>query len=406
MADPGDPVSRILWVGNPPGIGSGYSGQAGLFIPRLQAMGHQVAVACNYGLQGMRLEAAGVTYYPSDNAWGNRTLGSYIDDFQPDRVVALCDAWVLRPEMWPDGVRVAVWAPVDHYPVPPAVLATLAHEKVQPVAMSRFGEQLMRDCGLDPLYLPHGVDTTLFNPRPDTKAAIRAELGIPADAFLVGMVAANSSLEDRKGFKQSLVAFSRFAKNRGDVWLYAHTNADPPAGAGLPLGEGVLAAGCPPDRVKFPPASLWHLGAPPALVSNLYQAFDVLLNPSMGEGFGIPILEAQACGVPVIASDHSAMSELTQSGWLVAGDPNYDWLQRSYWIWPFVDSIVAALESAYESRGDDDLREGAAMFARLYDADLIARDYWPAVLDKLGRPRETPSLATAALEERLSRVGA
>jgi glycosyltransferase involved in cell wall biosynthesis len=353
----------------------------------------------------MRIEAGPVTYYPSDSAWGNRTLGTFAEHFHADHVIALCDAWVLRPDEWPDDLRVAVWAPVDHYPIPPAVLATLAHEKVQPIAMSRFGEQLMQDCGLEPLYVPHGVDTAVFNPRPQDRDAIREELGVPRDAFLVGMVAANSSLVDRKAFGQSFVAFSRFAKNRPDVWLYAHTNADPPPGVGLDLAAGVLSAGCPPDRVKFPPPSFWHLGAPAGLVSNLYQAFDVLLNPSMGEGFGVPILEAQACGVPVIASDHSAMSELTQAGWLVAGDPNYDWMQKSYWIWPFVDSIVAALESAYEERDNQELRRGAAAFAGLYDAGLIAEAYWPKVLDALGAPRQVAPLAQGKLADALARIG-
>jgi glycosyltransferase involved in cell wall biosynthesis len=137
------------------------------------------------------------------------------------------------------------------------------------------------------------------------------------------------------------------------------------------------------------------------LVADLYQAFDVLLNPSMGEGFGIPILEAQASGVPVIASDHSSMSELTQAGWLVAGDPNYDWLQQSYWTWPFIDSIVAALEQAYDQRGNQDLRDGARMFASLYDADLITRDYWPPVLDRLGEPRTVAPLAQREIAARV-----
>jgi len=80
-------------------------------------------------------------------------------------------------------------------------------------------------------------------------------------------------------------------------------------------------------------------------------------------------------------------------------------LQKSYWIWPFVDSIVGALEQAYEQRDDQDLRDGAAMFGRLYDADLIARDHWPNVLDKLGAPRETRPLAEARLDEALARAG-
>ena len=46
----------------------------------------------------------------------------------------------------------------------------------------------------------------------------------------------------------------------------------------------------------------------------IYSAADVLLSPSMGEGFGVPIIEAQACGTPVITGDWTSMSEITRTG--------------------------------------------------------------------------------------------
>ena len=43
--------------------------------------------------------------------------------------------------------------------------------------------------------------------------------------------------------------------------------------------------------------------------ANVYTGFDVLIQPSSYEGFGLPILEAQACGMPVITTDAQPMSE-------------------------------------------------------------------------------------------------
>lgn len=379
-------MSRILWLSNPEWVGSGYGEQTALFRPRLAALGHDVAVQCNFGLMGTVQQWNGVTVYPSDGAWGNKTVGTWAEDHKADAIIALCDAWVMHPDEWPDDLRMAIWAPIDHFPVPPAVLATLAHPKVTPIAMSRFGEQQMRDCELDPIYVPHGVDTTLFRPRPEVRNQVRDGLGIPRDVFLVGMVAANKGNPSvpRKGFPQAFHAFSNFAKTHKDAWMYAHTEAEPSSGGGIHLAKLASIVGIPDDRLMFTGKKAWARGGPTRQnVADLYQAFDVLLAPSMGEGFGIPILEAQACGIPVITSDHSAMREVGQVGWLVTGDPWWDALQDSFFIVPSIDSITAALEAAYTSRGDEALSEAAATFAQTYDANLVTVEYWEPALERL-----------------------
>ena len=386
---------RILWLSNSIWAGSGYGEQSRMFVPRLQALGHELAVAANFGLQATTLEHDGFTIYPASSNWGNPTISTYAKHHRADLVIALCDAWVMKPDEWADDLRMAIWTPIDHYPIPPAVLAVLQHEKVRPIAMSRFGETWMHKFGLAPLYVPHGVDTGVFRPRPDLRESARDALSIPHDAFLVGMVAANKGNPSfpRKGFPQAFDAFASFAKKHKDAYLYVHTQAQPGGIDGIDLITLSRAVGCPETRVAFPPDHAWHLGImDQKFVANLYAAFDVLLNPSMGEGFGIPILEAQACGVPVIASDHSAMSELTQAGWLVKGDRWWDALQSSFAICPSIASIENALEAAYDSRGDQKLRDAAAEFARGYDADLLTERYWAPALEALDRPREVAPL--------------
>lgn len=391
---------RILWLGNAPWAGSGYGEQTAMFLPRLQALGHDVACVANYGLQAGVTEWNGIPVYPGDGNWCNRTIGTFAEHFQADLVLTLHDAWVMTPDKWPDDLRMAIWAPIDHYPIPPAVLATLKHDKVTPIAMSRFGEEWMQRFKLDPLYVPHGVDTSLFRPQPDIKQAVRRELGIPEDSFLVGMVAANKGSPQfpRKGFPQAFEAFERFSRTHDDAFLYVHTEATP-NGGGVNLETLILALdalapkrGRLKDRVRFPSEKVFHLGFPREQMANLYCAFDVLMNPAMGEGFGIPVLEAQSCGVPVIASNHSAMIELTQAGWLVEGDPWWDALQESFAFVPAIGSIEAALGAAYEARGSDELASAARSFAELYDADLVTVKYWEPVLDALSRPREVPPL--------------
>jgi glycosyltransferase involved in cell wall biosynthesis len=377
-----------LWLSNAPWAGSGYGEQTALFTRRLKDAGHDVAIVCNYGLNGAGMNWAGIDCYPTDTVWGNRNLPVFADDYRADQVIALCDAWVLNPASWPEGLRVGLWAPVDHVPLPAAVRDVLDDGRVQPIAMSRFGERMMRDAGLNPLYVPHGIDTTLFRPQPEIRDAVRDELGIPHDVFLAGMVAANVGNPEapRKAFPQVFQAFARFAAKHDDVWLYTHTEAIPKPGAGgLNMHHLAEDTGCPVGRMRTPADKSWHLGMPAQFVSYVYQALDVLLMPSMGEGFGIPLVEAQACGVPVITSDHSAMTELAHAGWLVAGEPWYNAAQRSFFTVPSITAITDALEAAYAARDDQTIRHAAAAFGALYDADTVYSDYWqPALQELLG----------------------
>jgi glycosyltransferase involved in cell wall biosynthesis len=61
-------------------------------------------------------------------------------------------------------------------------------------------------------------------------------------------------------------------------------------------------------------------GVPLAETVAFYQAADVFVYPSLNETFGLPILEAMACGCPVVTSDTSAMPE-TAGGAAVLADP-------------------------------------------------------------------------------------
>lgn len=372
-------------------VASGYGKQTALFVPRLRDQGHDMAMAANFGVAGVTTYWNGMPVFAAQQDWGNPSISTFARHFSVDWVIALCDAWVMRPDKWDDEVKMAIWAPVDEWPPPPAVLETLKHDKVQPIAMSRFGEHWLRKAGLDPLYVPHGVDTNVFYPYEESqRRETREILEMPKDAFVVGMVGANrgwSQHAPRKSFPQAFDAFAEFARRHDDVYLYCHTVAQP-APPGIDLVLLARGVGIPEDRLAFPPDVAWHLHVmDDAFVAGIMNACDVLLNPSMSEGFGIPIIEAQACGTPVIASDHSSMPELTASGWLVSGDKWWDGAQMAFALMPSVDSILERLEEAYESRGDPAQRDAAIELAQTYDADRVAELYWKPALEELDRPK-------------------
>lgn len=386
---------KILWHSNAPWVGTGYGSQTAIFAPRLKAIGHDVAISAFYGLHGTGLDYEGLKIYPSDDEWGNRwtsimaTEHSGTQDPRDVLIITLMDVWVMLPgKLW-SQLKMASWVPVDHVPVPIRVFDFFQKQGSIPIAMSRFGEQQLQLAGLDPLYVPHGVVTSKMVPRGQAEARAVCSQGphkIPDDAFVVGMVAANmSNNPSRKGFPQAFQAFAEIRRRHPEALLYLHTELQ--AGRfGLDLRELALATGVPIDSIRYTPPWQLFKGVDYPLMSWFYSAFDVLLCPSYGEGFGVPIVEAQACGTPVVVNDFSSMPELCGAGWAVDGDPWYDATQGAWFQSANVASIVEALEAAYQAKGTaeaDTRSQEAVAFAQTYDADLIVETYWKPVLEQI-----------------------
>jgi glycosyltransferase involved in cell wall biosynthesis len=382
-------LTKIVWHSNAPWVGTGYGSQTALFTPRIRELGHDVAISAFYGLQGRVLDWEGIKVYPSDGDWGNRWLAAFAadhsgcGDVQQTTVIGLHDVWVLKDPII-NALRLVSWVPVDHFPLPPAVHDFFTRTGSIPVAMSRYGEETLRVAGLDPLYVPHGVDTAVLEPiSEDEKQRIRALAGIPENAFVVGMVAANQGVApSRKAFPQVFEAFAEFRQNHPEAMLYLHTIKTPGA-AGLNLLALANQCGIPTDAIRWSAEIGFVMGLPYDAMKSVYGLMDVLANPAYGEGFGIPIVEAQACGLPVIVNDFSAMPELCGAGWKVRGDSWYDASQGSWFSAPRVGEIVQAMETAYIHARDPELKAIAREFALGYDADLVTHRYWVPVLAEI-----------------------
>lgn len=359
---------------------TGYGQQTALFAPRIRDLGHDLAISAYAGIAGAMQAWEGIAVYPADEYAGNKLLDKYAEHFAADLVVTLMDVWVMSGRTMAD-LPMACWVPVDHWPCPPAVARFFTESDARPIAMSRFGERQLADAGLDPLYVPHGVDTGVFKPCEGDRGDFRRALGLPADVFLVGMFAANiGNVPPRKAFPQALDAFARFHKTHPDSLLYLHTEMTGRKN-GIDLAAVCEAVGLPPSSVGWPPILPFELGMPQQQIAALYQACDVTLLPSYGEGFGIPLVESQACGTPVITGGWTAMEELCGAGWQVEGDRWWDSPQKAFYGFPHVDSIVACLEDAYGKAGS--MRDRAREFALQYDADRVAEEHWRPVLDRL-----------------------
>ncbi len=377
---------RITWLSNAPWAKTGYGNQTGLFAPRLAAAGHDVAVIAFYGLEGGILgwtanNGVSIPVYPRGyHPYGQDVMSAHTLHYGAEIMISLMDAWVVQPEMILGGVKWVPWFPVDMDPLPPPVARNVSRAWKR-IVFSKFGQRMVTDAGMDCYYVPHGVDTKAFKPEPMAEA--RQAAGLPADRYIVGMVAANKGVPSRKAFMPQLEAFSWFHKNHPEALLYLHTTrGESGENAGANLVEYIDYLGIR-DHVVFCDQYTNMLGYPDEYMRHVYNSLDVHMLVSMGEGFGIPILEAQACGCPVITGDWTAMPELTFSGWKVYKDDADKWWTPlgAYQYQPRPAAIADRLEEAYRLRGNQDYRDRARAGALAYDADRVVEKYWLPALE-------------------------
>ena len=364
-------------------------------MPRIAGAGHEiVAIAAPYTFGGAVLEWEGIPLLPSvrDMA-GNDIITANYEYFKADLLFTLCDPFGLQKSAKDlSQINASMWFPVDTNPLGEGDVAVLRDSQAIPVAMSQFGAQVLRSEGADPLYCPHAVDTKVF--QPGDQAPFRDTVpAIGPDTFVIGICAMNRD-PLRKGFSEQMLAFSRFHSRHPDSHLALHTSPVNSPGLNLKSLAERLGIGA---VVTFPDSYAYDMAMITAeQMAVWYQGLDILSLCSYGEGFGIPLIEAQACGVPVVTTDASAMSELCGGGWLVSGTPFWSSGHNAWWLRPDATDIEQAYEVAYQAKQDGTLpRKPAYDFAQQYDIDRVFQQYMVPALAEI-EERIDPEKALSA----------
>jgi glycosyltransferase involved in cell wall biosynthesis len=372
---------------------TGYGQQTALIAPRLNNTGHPTAVISTYGHQGMPINWNGVQVYGSGfHPYALDVLYGHSMTFKADILLSMIDLQVFDTSVL-FGLKWTPWFPCDHVTIPPVIMHNVK-QAFHPITMSRNVNAEMDKAGLEYSYVPCAIDTSVFKPR--NQAESREKLKFPKDKFIVGMVAMNKGNPSRKAFHQNIAAFAALQKKRGDCVMYLHTMDGTRAPAETEnLIEYIKALGLTygyafKDDVSkvdviFADQYGMIIGYTSEMMADIYSALDVHCGVTRGEGFGIPIVEAQACGCPVIVGDWSSMPELVSSGWKVSkedADPVFTPLNAFQYI-PRVAAIADKLDAAYVMRGNEDYRKRAAAGAKAYDIEKVMEKYWIPTLEKI-----------------------
>lgn len=363
---------KLIWLSVAPWAPTGYGIVTKEIVSRIQKEGHEVIVACKHFHCG-DVEWNGIhTIQGMDVGILNRM----IDKGKYDYIITLLDNHALPdiPKNW------ISYTPFDTEKIPQSISKYL-DKPLMIIALTKHGQSEIESKGYECLYVPHGVDLKTFYPDDKKREEGRKNLGWQ-DNFIIGTVGVNYP-DDRKNFVNLILAFKKFHDKHDEARLFLSTTPlDTNGDRYLPLVVKSLGL----DKlVKWPHPDAYSIGqVSDKMVANRYRQMDIFCMPTKGEGFGIPLLEAQACGVPVVTTGASTGPELCPTQYLIpVKDYEWQWFNKEWRASVNSESIFETLEIAY----NDPLRtriglNGCKDVAK-YDWDTVFDTYWKPILKKI-----------------------
>lgn len=297
---------------------SGFAQVAEAIAAELADRGWQISVlAVNYRGDPTPLQQR-YALYPAmvgGDALGMNRIAGVVSATDPDVVLLIADPWIvaryvrtLREALTTLPPMVA-YMPVDA----PGVLAEacrgveLLHSAV---AYTQFGAaELARVGGRNIRVIPHGIDRQVFRPINQLEARLACGVDPAWDVTLV--VDRN---QPRKAIDLALEGFAAWIHDRQEFGqptdhlrlVYHGALRDP---AGWPLDLLARDLGIAEQFIVTKKDMTALSGVPQEDMPLIYSMADVRLSTTLGEGWGLTLMEAMACGVPVITTHWGAAPE-------------------------------------------------------------------------------------------------
>ncbi len=322
---------KALIVGDSPFLKTGFGRVNAIAAKAFADAGFEVGCVSGLSMDPVEDDLGYKMYYPEQgDVVGLHKTNEAIYDFEPDIVYHTGEPGTMTgfARVIPARLPFLTYAPIEGEPIVISEWRNVLSQ-LPVITCSQYGADILkRYCGIsDPAWVYHGIDHDVFkvNGRRDE---IRNILGW-SDKFVVMTVASNVRRKQHPRLFEA-IAILKHTYKQDDVILYDHTVPfDSHWLEGWNLPEIAYAFDIL-DIVKFNPAivkgndSIDDVSPYNGIgLVDLYNAADLFVLPSQVEGFGLPIAEAMACGVPVMVTRYAA-------GWEVArpagiGIPVSDW---------------------------------------------------------------------------------
>jgi len=246
-----------------------------------------------------------------------RATGQWVEDVvklvyatKPDVVFVIQDA------PYGEAVRNAAidWSqhkfvmltPVDGAPIEPAWV-NLMKEADAAFTISQFGVDAFREAGVKVGLVRPAINPNIFYEYPlERKRELRRKMLLGEDAFIVGTMAQN---QGRKAIPLMMEGFNTFAKDKPNAFYILDMDKTSPVGWHLTH----LIEQNQWDRSKFIfREDCFRQGVTD--LTDRYNLLDVHTVLAHREGYGLPLVEAMACGVVSIAMDYCSGTEIVGDG--------------------------------------------------------------------------------------------
>lgn len=334
---------KVLWIGDAV-VNSGFSVVTHNVCNRLYKL-------CDLEVYGIRYNGKAKLPYPyvvhpamvGTDIYGFENIKAVVEETSPDVVVIFNDDHIIEKytariaggthrivPMFPinllplDKERMLGFS-VDSYNIP----LVLTYTDFAQLEINRINPNIE----VKSVY--HGVEHTVFYPQSDVKTS----LGL-RNTFVVGTIGSNTY---RKRLDLFLRGFAKFASNKSDVKCLIHaTNLDlaydlPTIVKDLRIEDKTILSTKSKDFGD---------------VNIMYNLMDVNVNTSLGEGFGLPLIEGAACGVPVLCPEHGNLIDIWDDNATYIKVKDYEYIAGTKFVGGVVDidDLADKLTMLYEDR--------------------------------------------------------
>ena len=310
---------NILWLSDSPMTVTGYATISWNICNKLAEAGHNVyCIGHNYvgqmipaGVEVGEIDKVKFKFNilgGSSQPYAQDLIMPYIKKYNIDVFGILLDTfmtfpWLLNLDFSP--AKTIFYYPSDGGGGMPLRCEDILKKVNCPVAMARYGKKQVKELyNMNTKYIPHAIDTSIYYPlSPEEKEKCKAKFGLQGK-YVVGCVQRN---QGRKMPDRMIKSFAEFCKDKPDAILFLHTD---PRDVAAPFDLIQLINRYKlNNRVVFSGMSFFN-GFDYKQMNEVYNLMDCFLLTTSGEGFGIPIIEASACGIPTVVTDYTTTQEL------------------------------------------------------------------------------------------------